>query len=438
VVFDPSRVVADKYILRQELGRGGSCVVSEAIHRFTGRVVAVKQLLAEMRQREDVRARLFREAEALGAIRHPNVVDVLDAGEEEGVPYVVLERVHGRTLVGFLAARSRLDVRASMNIAWQTCAALAAAHAAGVVHRDVKPENIVICGEDPATARIKLIDFGIATAPRGANAAKITRAGSLVGTAEYMPPELLGGGYVPTPAADLYAVGVTLYECLSGRVPITGNAREIRDKLARSPPPPVEAFRKDVPKSLAQLIARALAKDPERRFPSAQSMAEALEQVASELLPKNAPAVSARPSQPQIRSSRPELRVPREIPLALRSEPARIDTSRRRTRRAPYRTPVRLEFDTGSFDARSEDLSRDGMFVLVLGDARPPGIGARTSARFALPSTGEIVTVHGVVRWMKPREHGAVAVGFEFVAMETRVREAIEQFVEILGRDVED
>ena len=110
---------------------------------------------------------------------------------------------------------------------------------------------------------------------------------------------------------------------------------------------------------------------------------------------------------------------------------------RRQTRRAPYRTPVRLDFDTGSFDARSEDLSRGGMFALVVPSGRPPGVGARASVRFALPSTGEIVAVHGVVRWMKSREAGATAVGIEFTALDTRTREALDQFVEILGQDVE-
>jgi serine/threonine-protein kinase len=428
-LFDPSRVVADKYVLRRELGRGASCAVSEAIHRYTGRVVAIKRLLPEMRVHEEIRARLLREAEALGAIRHPNVVDVLDAGEEsDGTPYLVLERLRGRTLEGILAARSRLDLREAMNIAWHTCAALTAAHAVAVVHRDVKPENLIICGDDIANARVKLIDFGIATAPRGSDPTKLTRLGSIVGTPEYIPPELLGKTNVPLPASDVYAVGVTLYECLAGRVPIPGNIEQIKEKLKASPAPPVEAFRKDIPRSLSALLSRALAKDPERRFTTAQAMGDALQAVAQEL---TSGAPSSRATQQLPRVSQPQVERNSQVQI----EPV---VQRRKTRRAPYRTPVRLEFDTGAVDARSEDLSRGGMFALVIPSGRPPGIGARASIRFALPSTGEIATVHGVVRWIKPRDNGATACGMEFTALEQRVKDALDQFVEILGQDVED
>src|SRR5260221_111234 len=111
----PEELLAEKYTLRAELGRGGACVVVEATHRFTGRIVAVKRLLDAVRNRQDVRARLLREAEALGAIRHPNVVDILDAGlEPDGAPFIVLERLQGRTLEGILAARVRLEVRDAM------------------------------------------------------------------------------------------------------------------------------------------------------------------------------------------------------------------------------------------------------------------------------------------------------------------------------------
>ena len=436
---------ADKYVLRSELGRGGACTVTEAVHRYTGRVVAVKRLLDAVRDRADVRARLLREAEAIGAIHHPNVVDILDAGEEpDGAPYLVLERLHGRTLEGILAARVRLDIRDAMAIAWQTCAALSASHAVAVVHRDVKPENLILVGDDSARllqCKVKLIDFGIATAPRGTgNPQKLTRAGGVLGTAEYLPPELLGAGSPPLPAADVYAVGVTLYECLAGRVPVPGDAQQIKEKLAQSPAPPVEAFRKDVPKSLSNLLGRALAKDPERRFPSAQALAEALGQVATEM-ESHSPRVTPQ-SLPAQRVSQTKITIPREAPIELRTSPVppvSTPASRRKSKRAPYRTPVRLELDTGQIEAKSEDLSKDGIFVLIPeGSPRPSAIGARIGVRFASPTTGEMVTCNGVVRWMKVREHAGMAVGIEFSYLDSRIREALERFVEIVGREVEE
>jgi serine/threonine-protein kinase len=435
----PGSLELSRYALRHELGRGGACSVVEGVHRITGRVVAIKQLLPEVRQRADVRARLFREAEALGAIRHPNVVDILDAGEDEdGVPYLVLERLHGRTLEGILAARQHLEIRDAMTIAWQTCAALSASHAVAVVHRDVKPENMIIVGDDGArliACKVKLIDFGIATAPRGtANPQKLTRPGGVLGTAEYLPPELLEAGSQPLPAADVYAVGVTLYECLAGRVPVAGTARQIKEKLAQSPAPPVEAFRKDVPKALSLLLGRALAKDPERRYPTPQALAEALAQIATDM--ETAPLARMASA-----ASVPAVKVPREVPIELRhSGPAPTSpASRRKTKRAPYRTPVRLELDTGQIDAKSEDLSKQGICILIPeGAPRPSAVGARAGVRFASPTTGEMLTLPGTVRWMKVREHAGTAIGVEFSYLDPRIREGLERFVDIVGRDVEE
>jgi serine/threonine-protein kinase len=437
--FDPRGMLGGRYVVRREIGRGGVCVVSEAVHRLTGRVVAVKQLLQPARARADLRARLAREAEALGAIRHPNVVDILDADEDhEGVPFLVLERLGGRTLEGILAARTRLDVREAMNLAWQTCAAVAAAHASGVVHRDVKPENLVCleAGETLVGARVKLIDFGIATAPRSApEGPRLTKAETVLGTPEYMPLERLTASAPPSPAFDLYAIGVTLYECLAGRVPYPGDYRSVLQKAAAAPPPPVESLRPDVPKPLAAFVAKAIAREPERRFPTATAMAQALEQIAEEMSragPKPAPAVAPAPPPRRLREVPPSLRVPPDGPP---SSPA---VSRRKTRRAPYRAPVRLELDTGTLDARSEDLSAGGIFLLLAPDVPRPGVGARAAVRFALPSTGEVVQLHGVIRWVKPREGGATAVGVEFVSLPARVQQALEHFVKLLGQDFEE
>jgi serine/threonine-protein kinase len=372
-------------------------------------VVAVKRLLPSHQDDQVLRARLFREAEAIAAINHPNVVHALDAGEDEGGrPYIVLEYVDGRSLEGLVAARGVLRPPDALHIVREICGAVAAVHDAGFAHRDVKPSNVLVLAgagyDDLTNARVKLIDFGIATAPRFDAARKLTREHTVIGTLEYMPPErVLGESDASAGAGDIYGVGATLFECLTGRVPFEGDAVQIVAQLTTRPPPTVQSLRPEVPYLVEPLLEKALHRDPRVRYPDVRSLERALT-AALESLSK---------------------------------APAGVGASRRLHVRAPYITPVRVEEGSRTLDGRTEDLSANGLMVML---AEKPSDGALLNVRFALPTTGEYVTAKAVVRWTRSHAHGGqarCATGVEFVSLDARVRAAIEKFVAIVGREVE-
>jgi serine/threonine-protein kinase len=378
------------------------------VHRVTHRVVAVKQLLEHQQNDPALRARLLREAEAIAAVSHPNIVQVLDAGEEpNGAPYLVLEYLEGRSLEGLITARGALHATDSLWILKEICAAMAAVHDAGVVHRDIKPSNVlVLCDGDYRSlqgARVKLLDFGIASASRFDEVRKLTRENALIGTLEYMPPErVTAGSDNATVAGDIYCIGATLFECLTGRPPFEGSAIEIVSKLVTSPSPSARSIRTDVPASVDRILEKALHRDASERYKTARelerALAAALEAIGTDALPAGA--------------------------------------SRRRHVRAPYITPVRLDDMKTSMDGRTEDLSANGLMVLVAGRPRKD---AHVNVRFALPTTGEYVTVGAIVRWTREQDGRArqlCAVGLEFVQLDPRMHDAIEKFVRIVGTEV--
>lgn len=398
-----TEIVAERYVLRREAGRGGMCVVYEAHNRFTGRAVALKRLLPELATSSEIRARFFQEALALGMIRHPHVVDVLDAGagERDGGPYLAMEMLTGRSLEGMLAARGTLSVKETFAVARAASSALAAVHAAGIVHRDVKPGNLLVVENADARQRaLKLIDFGLARLPDAlvAPGHKITRAATVLGTPEYLPLELLtaSGGVAPT--VDVYALGVTLYECLAGTVPFPGNYGAVLMQAATQEPAPIDSRRPDVPPALAAVVMKALAREPDARFPDARAMSAAIENAFSDLS-------GERPTPPAPRPETP-----------------------RRFARVPFITPVRVRFDQGMLDGRSEDLSEGGLMVLL---PVPLPEGSSVQLRFALPRTGEVVGCTAVVRWVRAREaRAACAVGLELVDVAPRIRAAIAEYVQ--------
>ena len=205
-------------------------LVFEAHHKFTRRAVALKLLPGELRGRKEVRSRLLREALALTAVRHPGFVEVLDAGVcgEHG-PYVVLEMLDGRTLDGILAARRRLTIQDTVQIGRQVCDAVAYANGRGVIHRDLKPSNVFIARNEIGEEMVKLIDLGVAAVAEEQlehHDGKLTHAHEVVGTPEYMAPEQLWGREVDA-RTDVYAIGMTLFECLTGEVPYLGSYPEV-------------------------------------------------------------------------------------------------------------------------------------------------------------------------------------------------------------------
>jgi serine/threonine-protein kinase len=238
----------------------------ERLHRR----VAVKLLKEHLAHDERFVTRFEREARAAAALSHPNVAGVFDYGDDEGTPYIVMELATGRDLARLLREEGPLDPGRARAIAAQICTALAHAHAAGLVHRDVKPANVIVDERD----RVKVTDFGIA---RASGDSTLTATGSVLGSAHYMAPEQASGAPV-TPATDVYAAGIVLYEMLTNALPFTGDSpvsvamRHVSDEV-----PAPSAVNPAVPASLDAVVARATAKAPADRWPGAAAMGAALE-----------------------------------------------------------------------------------------------------------------------------------------------------------------
>ena len=265
-----SRLLAGRYEMEGVLGRGGMAVVYAARDRRLDRRVAVKVVPLAAAESE-ARHRFVREARSSAGLAHPNAVAVFDAGEADDHLYLVMEFVDGRTLADLLAEGRPFEAAEATAVAMSVLAALGHAHAAGIVHRDVKPSNIMISNDDT----VKLLDFGIARRFDDL-AAAVTAEGHIVGTPKYLAPEQIEGGPA-TPATDVYAVGVVLFEMITGSAPFNGDT-PVAAALARlhAPAPDVRARGHDVPADLAAVIDTAMAREPTHRFTDAAAMQAAL------------------------------------------------------------------------------------------------------------------------------------------------------------------
>lgn len=269
-------LIAERYELVEVLGRGGMAQVWRARDLRLDRAVAVKILDRHASGEADAAARFEREAHAAARISHPNIVATYDYGTENDQPYLVMELVDGRSLQDLLAT-GPLPVADAVRIAGQTCAALDAAHRAGVIHRDIKPSNVIIA----ADGTVKVLDFGVARV-RDALSADLTRTATVIGTSTYMAPEQASGGTVDE-RTDLYALGCLMYATLTGAPPFTGdNPMNVLYQHIHATPRPVREQRPDVPAELDRLIGSLLAKDPAARPPSAAAVQAALPDVTGD------------------------------------------------------------------------------------------------------------------------------------------------------------
>ncbi len=260
--------LGDRYQLTRIVGRGGMGEVWAASDLRLGRQVAIKLLSPHLASDPGVRERFEAEARAAAGLNHPNVVAVYDSGEHEGVPFLVMELLPGRTLADEVA-EGPLGAARATTIAIEVLAALAVSHAAGVLHRDIKPANVLLAADGTA----KVGDFGIAKSTEGLD---LTMTGTIIGTAAYLAPERLAGE-AATPAADFYAVGVLLYEALSGRKPFDADTpMGVLRAVETHDPVPLAEARPDLDASLVAAVERAMAKDPRQRFADAGAMAAAL------------------------------------------------------------------------------------------------------------------------------------------------------------------
>ena len=258
-------------------GRGGMGVVYRATQIALQRPVAVKAIAPQFAQDEGFRERFQRESQIAASIEHPNVIPVYEAGDLEGSLYLIMRWVDGTDLRELISSSGRLTPERTVQLLRPVASALSAAHRRGLVHRDVKPANVLIArGEDEDDEHVYLTDFGIARRTSGGTA--VTRTGVLVGTIDYTSPERIEGGR-GTPASDIYAFGCMLYEALTGHVPFDRPA-ELMKMYAHmnDPTPSVRSEVPDVPEQLDQIASRAMAKRPEDRFASAAELAAALGQ----------------------------------------------------------------------------------------------------------------------------------------------------------------
>jgi serine/threonine-protein kinase len=419
-------------------------VVYETHHLFTRRTVALKLLSEELRETTEARQRLLREAHALTSVRHPAFVEVLDAGvcSQHG-PYVVLEMLEGRTLDGILAGRRQLAVSDTVQIGHKVCAGLAFAHARGVIHRDLKPSNIFVA-QDSLGEIIKVIDLGVAAVESDGSAdRKVTSAHAVLGTPEYMAPEQLLGHAIDA-RTDVYAVGISLFECLTGEVPYPGTYPQVLIQVSQAThPPDVRARRPDVAPALAAVIERALQKDAGARFPSAAQLGSAL-LAASGLAPgpsallgvtsvARAPEAPAQ-EVPAPSGDRPSYDRPSDygepaivlVKKKTPSSPAPGAGYKRQFVRVPYVTPLVFITPSGNaIEARSEEISEEGMLLL---SPLPYPVGTAIRVRFAAPVSGEMFTMDGTVRWVR-EGRGRTAMGVEFRDVPAALRRTVIDYV---------
>jgi serine/threonine-protein kinase len=283
-------VIAGRYELGERLGFGGMSTVQVAIDRRLERQVAVKLLAEHLADDSQFISRFRREALAAARLVHPNIVQVFDFGLDEasGRHYIVMEYIRGRSGAEILREETRLGVADTLELVDGACRGLAHAHHMGVIHRDVKPGNIL----RPDEGAVKLADFGIAKA-LGSQTSQITQAGSVLGTAAYLAPEQASGGDVGPPA-DLYGLGVVTYQLLAGRLPYeAASLTELALMQERQVPARLDELTSEVPAALALAVQRALALDPGQRYASAEEMRSALHDGARGIAPAGGDATAA-------------------------------------------------------------------------------------------------------------------------------------------------
>jgi eukaryotic-like serine/threonine-protein kinase len=265
-----------RYRIIRKLGSGGMANVYLAEDEELGRRVAIKILNDRHASDDQFVERFRREASNAAGLSHPNIVSIYDRGEAEGTYYIAMEYLEGRSLKERIVADGPLPIRDAIEVTRQILRAIGFAHRRGIVHRDIKPHNVLLVQDAPGDERFKVTDFGISRT----TASQMTEAGSIVGTAQYLSPEQARGAPVDQ-RSDVYSVGIVLYELLTGKLPFTGETPlEIAMKhLSEIPKPPSE-LRAEVPADLDMIVLRALAKDPSDRFESAEEMEKELARVA--------------------------------------------------------------------------------------------------------------------------------------------------------------
>ncbi|MEA2310011.1 MAG: hypothetical protein QOI65_2297 [Thermoleophilaceae bacterium] len=400
------------YRILNLLGQGGMGVVYLADNVRSGQRVALKLLTPDLARSSGFRERFTREAGYASSMRHPNVIEVYDAGEQDGVLYIAMQFVEGEDLKALLVREGRLDARRTVGILGQVAAALDAAHATGLLHRDIKPGNVMIAAGQPE--HCYLTDFGLSKNPSSDSIA-LTAQGEFVGTIDYTAPELVLGKDADS-RLDVYSLGCLFYECLAGQPPFPKD-REVEVLYAhiQDPPPRVSAVRPDLPSALDDVIVKAMAKKPEDRFPTCSAFTDAARTIVGEPAPAPAPpppppvgvpvpAATAAPPPPPPAPGPPPLPDPAPPPGASDPTPApraRVSPPNAPTDAPPPHTPKRTP---KSIALRVTDGPAAGSVLTVADEElligrQAPGAGklgndieiSRRHARVSRESTGDFL-----------------------------------------------
>jgi eukaryotic-like serine/threonine-protein kinase len=409
-------VVAEKYRIERLIGCGGMAEVYAAVNVRTERRVALKWILPMLARNREVMLRFRREALAAGRIVHPNVVAIFDVVEHQGSACMVMELLEGEMLSERLVRLGPLPFVEAVAIFLPAMRGVAAAHAQKVIHRDLKPHNIFLCLDAAGSiCEVKVLDFGVSklAVVDAATAGDITLSGNVVGTPEYMAPEQVRSGKGIDHRIDIYSLGVVLYEMLAGRAPfVNQHFSGLMLEIMQNEAPALSKFRPDVPRRLAGVIQRAMARDPDRRFADVPAFIGALEAVARDdlrmLVGTPAEGVLTRAGFP--RPTPPTASEPLEVPRARRREALWIggatallivavvglavarrvrsgrDLARRAAAEARLRSPARPQTETEAASTSAHGGSPAAGFVPSPGVPAAVGIDARTG----IASTAEI------------------------------------------------
>jgi len=386
-----------RYRLIRQLGSGGMGAVHLAEHVAIQKRVAVKILHEERTAEQAQKERFLNEARAIARVQHPNIIDVSDYGEtEDGRVFFVMEYLQGEDLKSFMRRKHFVSWKDAAPILLQMCAGLGAAHAAGVIHRDLKPDNIFLIEHQGEANFVKVLDFGLAKMINDPKAKKLTRTGIIVGTPAFIAPEQVLGKTLDQ-RADIYGLGLIFYRMLCARLPFEAKSvvEMLRKHVKEIPAPPSSlAPDADIPPALDDLVLRALAKNPEDRFPSMKAMGEALAaaespspkmtqpwtavspSITSDLaLPGDSALVISSPQAPR-QPTEPLAFEPRDAPTAeaqseLEGVPASFELSTERV--SPIRGPEQRASEKRGSDGRSSGQRGSGSARQTSGeDLRPP------------------------------------------------------------------
>jgi beta-lactam-binding protein with PASTA domain/tRNA A-37 threonylcarbamoyl transferase component Bud32 len=324
-------VIDGRYRIVGHVGSGGMADVYRAEDTHLGRPVALKLLYRRFAQDTEFVERFRREASSAAALQHPNVVSVYDRGEYDGTYYIAMEFCEGSSLKELIAREAPMDCARAIALTKKILLAARFAHRRGVIHRDLKPHNVIISSDQSGEEEVKVADFGIARA----GASEITEVGAIMGTAQYLSPEQ-AQGHVVNEASDLYSIGVVLFEMLTGRPPFDGDsAVAIALKHVSEPPPSPREFRPEIPPQLEAVVLKSLAKTPEQRYNDADSFIRDLDAAAAALdgqpTDSETTAMFAPAHVPDVTASYPVIE-----PVEEAVEPVPLETPPRRRRSALF------------------------------------------------------------------------------------------------------